>query len=156
MKALNVVVVSGRLGKVPELAYFSDRTPSARFSLAVDRPVKRGDTWVTESDWIDFQAVGQKATVIAEHCNVGDELIVEGHLAVNQWTDRRGDKRSSVYVRVGDVMFGRRARQETRHEREAAREPASPDVQERVTAAAAPHPAHDVVDTMDDAKLFTG
>jgi len=119
MKAINKVIISGRLGKIPEVRYFSDQTPVAEFSLAVDRPVKRGDAWETESTWHDFRVVGAKVRVISESANPGDEIYVEGRLAKRQWQGNDGRPRTKVFVEVEDLML-RRKHKANSAEREAA------------------------------------
>ncbi|MFN8995547.1 MAG: single-stranded DNA-binding protein [bacterium] len=110
MKAINLVMVSGRLGAAPEVAYLDDGTPAVTFSLAVDRPVKNGDRWESASDWFEFRAAGSLAKTIGEYANKGDELIVQGRLAHRSWTGRDQQVRHAVYVKVDDLKFGHRKR----------------------------------------------
>ena len=50
---MNKVVLIGRLTRDPELRYTSSNIPSARFSLAVDRPFT-SQSGERETDFIEF------------------------------------------------------------------------------------------------------
>ena len=101
---INVVVLSGRLGKTPELMHVGD-IPKVSFALAVQRAyVAKGQDRIT--DWIDCVAWRKNAEFLAKHFKMGDYVEVVGQLQTRNWEDKAGNKRKSVDVVVTEIRFG--------------------------------------------------
>lgn len=89
---MNIVTLSGRLGKDPDLKKTSNGLSVCSFSLAVARPyAKEGET---DTDWIDCVAWKQQADYLSDHAEKGDLVIASGRLQKRSY-DRDG---STVYV----------------------------------------------------------
>lgn len=100
---MNSVSLIGRLGQNPELKYTPSGTALAKFSLAVDG--RKGQNGEKETHWIDCVAWQKTAEVIAEHCQKGKQIGVNGRLNVNQWEDQEGQKHKRTEVVVDSFTF---------------------------------------------------
>lgn len=98
----------GNLGKieVPD----SDDKP-VKFSVCVDRPIKRGQTWRTEPEWFYGFAFDAAGRALANHCRVGSQVLLEGVPEMQTWEDRDGKRHARMTFKVFRVHFGARCGQ---------------------------------------------
>jgi single-strand DNA-binding protein len=96
MASFNKVILAGNLTRDPELRYLPKGTAVAQFSLAVNR------TWKSESgetkeevNFIDVEAFGRQAEVIAQYMRKGRPLLVEGRLKMDSWEDKTTHQKKS-------------------------------------------------------------
>ena len=95
---MNIVTMSGRLCKEPELRRINDGTACCSFTLAVKRP-KTKDT----TDFHDCVVWRQGAEYLCQYGHKGDLVCVSGPLTTREWTDKEGNKRKSVEVLCDSV-----------------------------------------------------
>lgn len=101
---LNKVILQGRLTRDPELRYTTSNVPVLRFSLAVQRSyAPKGAE--RKADFFDLVAWRSTAEFICKYFTKGQEIIISGELRQEDWTDRNGNKRTSINVVVEDVNF---------------------------------------------------
>jgi len=127
MASFNQVTLVGRLTRDPELSYTQGGTAIAKFGLAIDDRVKRGDEWVDEPVFVDVTFFGRTAEVVGEYLKKGSPALLAGRLKLDQWTDRNsGQKRQKLHV-VGDrmQMLGERRSEPAAAEQEYEPEPQS-------------------------------
>ena len=86
----------GRLVKDPET---KPGTSMVRFTIAVDRPFS------AETDFFDCTAWNKAADRIAEKCNKGVKIIVEGYPITTKWVDKDGKNRKEIRFTVTDFHF---------------------------------------------------
>ena len=96
---MNLVVLTGRLTRDPELKFGQSGKAYSRFSLAVDRPFQKG-----EADFINCVAFGKTAELIGEFLRKGRRAGVQGRLQMNRY-EVNGEKRTSYDVLVDTVEF---------------------------------------------------
>jgi len=96
---MNLVVLTGRLTRDPELKYGQSGKAYSRFSLAVDRPFSKG-----EADFINCVAFGKTAELVGEYLRKGRKVGVNGRLQMNRY-EVNGEKRTSYDVLVDTVEF---------------------------------------------------
>ena len=96
MASFNKVILAGNLTRDPELRYTPKGTAVAKIGLAVNR------TWKTESGetkeevtFIDIDAWGRQAEVIAQYLRKGRPLLVEGRLKLDTWEDKNTHQKQS-------------------------------------------------------------
>jgi single-strand DNA-binding protein len=96
MASFNKVILAGNLTRDPEVRYLPKGTAVARIGLAVNR------TWKTETGetkeevtFIDVEAFGRQAEVIAQYVKKGNPLLVEGRLRLDQWEDKNTHQKQS-------------------------------------------------------------
>lgn len=96
MASFNKVIIAGNLTRDPELRYTPKGTAVAKLGLAVNR------TWKSESGeqreevtFIDVDAFGRQAEVLAQYMKKGRELLVEGRLKLDTWEDKNTKQKKS-------------------------------------------------------------
>lgn len=100
--SLNVCIIQGRLGRDPELRRTQSGKAVVNFPVAVDRDVKSGDG---SADWINCVAWEQTAEHINRWFSKGDGIIANGRLQARDYTDKDGNKRTSLELVVGRAYF---------------------------------------------------
>lgn len=97
MAANNLIMVIGRVGRDPEVRYFENGRAVAKFSIAVNRPVK--DKQGNEvTDWFNVDLWGKQAELASELIRKGTLLSVNGACHIDEWTDQQGVKQRSVKI----------------------------------------------------------
>ncbi len=96
MANFNKVILAGNLTRDPEMRYTPKGTAIARFGLAINRTWKSetGETQ-TETTFVDVDAFGRQAEVIAQYMKKGRPLLVEGRLKLDQWEDKNTHQKQS-------------------------------------------------------------
>jgi single-strand DNA-binding protein len=96
MASFNKVILAGNLTRDPELRYTPKGTAIARIGMAINR------TWKTETGetkeevtFVDVDAFGRQAEVIAQYVKKGRPLLVEGRLRLDQWEDKNTHQKQS-------------------------------------------------------------
>src|ERR1019366_9033911 len=113
MANLNKVMLIGRLTRDPEVRMFSNGGKVANFGFAVNNRKKNQQTgqWEDEPVFLDCEAfnrgeTGKTADLIEQYLHKGNQAYIEGHLKLDQWTDKTsGDKRSKIKIVVENVQF---------------------------------------------------
>ena len=81
---MNKVVLIGRLTRDPELRYTSSNIPSARFSLAVDRPFT-SQSGERETDFINIVVWRKQAENVKKYITKGSLVAVEGRIQTGSY-----------------------------------------------------------------------
>ena len=97
--AFNLVILTGRLTKDPELKHGASGTAYCKFTLAVNR-MKKDDP----ADFIFCSAFGKTAELIAEYVKKGNNLGVQGRLQQDTY-EKDGEKISKTGVTVDKIEF---------------------------------------------------
>ncbi len=132
MSDLNLVALTGRIGKDPEVRYTNGGTAVANTRMAVSRRRKGKDgerqddtTWVTLVFW------DKLAELVQSYVAKGSQIAVRGELQVRQWDDKQGQKRESTEVRVHDLtLLGGRGTSSQATVKEGGMAPAMDDFQD--------------------------
>ncbi len=101
---LNRVILIGRFVRDPECSYTPSGIPLAKFTLAVDRPVRDAETGQRETDFIDCVAWRQRADFIERYVKKGRLVCVEGRLQIRQWEAQDGSRRRSAEIQVDQIQ----------------------------------------------------
>jgi len=112
MANLNKVMLIGRLTRDPEVRTFSTGGKVAKFGFAVNnrRPNKQTGEWEDEPVFIDVDAFNRgengKLADRIEQLRKGQQIFIEGHLKLDQWTSQQdGQKRSKLTVVVDNFQY---------------------------------------------------
>jgi single-strand DNA-binding protein len=96
MANFNKVILAGNLTRDPELRYTPKGMAIARIGMAINR------TWKSETGeakeevtFVDVEAWGRQAEVIAQYVKKGRPLLVEGRLRLDQWEDKNTHQKQS-------------------------------------------------------------
>lgn len=106
MANYNKIILVGNLTRDPQLSYLPSQTPVVEFGLAVNRKWKdQSGQQREEVCFIDCRAYAKSAEIINQYLRKGRQILVEGRLQFDQWTDKDGNKRSKHRVFVENVQF---------------------------------------------------
>ena len=97
---------SGRICKDLELKIGDGGNASLRFSVAVDRTVKRNDQWAHEADFINCVAFGKTAEFIDKYFAKGDFIILLGNIKTGNYTNKDGVIVYTTDIFVEKAEFG--------------------------------------------------
>ena len=88
---MNMVILSGRLVRDPEIRYGSGAEPMciAKFSLAVDKNYKKSAD--DKANFINCTAFGKTGEVVEKHCTKGTKLIVTGEWTTGSYKNKDGN-----------------------------------------------------------------
>jgi single-strand DNA-binding protein len=94
--SFNKVILAGNLTRDPELRYTPKGTAIARIGMAMNRSWKT-DTGETKEEvtFVDVDAFGRQAEVIAQYMRKGRAFLVEGRLKFDQWEDKNTHQKQS-------------------------------------------------------------
>ncbi len=101
---MNKVILMGRLVADPETRYTQNNIPMTRFKLAVNRPGKPQEGQ-PNADFLNITAWRTTAEFVAKYFKKGQQVLVEGYLRNNSWTDQQGNKRYSDDIHADQVYF---------------------------------------------------
>ena len=103
-QSVNKVILIGFLGDSPEVRFSQQGKPVGTFSLAVNERWKDAEGSLRERvEWFRIVCFGRLAEVCGEYLNKGRHIYLEGRLQTRQWSDREGEKRTTVEV-VANLM----------------------------------------------------
>jgi single-strand DNA-binding protein len=103
---LNRVALIGRLTRDPELKYIQNGSAVAHFTIASNRiyTTNTGEK-KEEVSYFDCTAWGKMGEILAEYCQKGRRIAVEGRLQQRRWEDQEGSKKSKVEVVADNIQF---------------------------------------------------
>lgn len=101
---MNLVVHKGRLVADPEMKVFEDGSKVCNFRLAVRRDFKNRDGEY-DSDFFNYSAGGPSADFMEKYGRKGRMVLVQGALRSRPYTDKDGNKRTDISVRVNNIEF---------------------------------------------------
>ena len=97
---MNIIAVSGRLTRDPELRHTQSGKAVTVFTIAVDRPGVKDKT-----DFIDCIAWEKKAEFVSRNFRKGQRIEASGILTTRQY-EKDGQKRKATEIRCDQVFFG--------------------------------------------------
>lgn len=100
----NSVSINGRLVREAEIRYSTSGTAILKFSIAVNRSVKKGDKWEDEASFFDCTMFGKMAESVNRYLEKGKQISVLGELVQNRW-EKDGQKHSRVEIIVNRLQL---------------------------------------------------
>lgn len=97
---MNVVIITGRITKDLEVRYTPSQMAVTSFTLAVDRPVKKGEE--KQADFIRCTVFGKQAEMLEKWARKGNRIAIEGRIQTGSYQNKNGD---TVYTT--DVIANR-------------------------------------------------
>ena len=112
---MNVITVAGTLGKDAELKKMTNGDAICNFSVADSQGRDKPTIW-----W-NCGLYGKRAESLSQYLTKGQAVTVTGSVSEREWTDKEGNKRKSMDVRVSDVALqgGRRDAEPQQERRQA-------------------------------------
>jgi single-strand DNA-binding protein len=106
MATYNKVLIMGNLTRDPELKQTPSNQSVAQIGIAMNRKFKdREGTMREETTFVDCEAWGRTAEVMAQYLTKGKPVFVEGRLKLDQWQDKDGNNRSKLKVVIESFQF---------------------------------------------------
>ena len=99
----NSVHLMGRLTADPELKTFGDGAVVCNFTVAINRPVTKGEH--PEADFVRCVAWRQTAELLEKYFGKGDRVGIEGRIQVRNYETKDGEKRTATEVQVERIAF---------------------------------------------------
>lgn len=103
MSDLNVVVLSGRLTRDPELRYTQGGQSVMDIGLASNRVWKKDGQKKEDTLFVDLTLWGKQAEVMSDMLSKGRYVMITGRLRFNQWESSEGTKRSKLTIDVDKI-----------------------------------------------------
>jgi len=98
---MNVLTFSGNLGSDAEMKATPSGTMVCQFSVAMRSGYK--DREVTH--WVRCSMFGERGEAIAPYLKTGGLVAVSGELSLHQWTNKDGENKASLEVKVNNVTL---------------------------------------------------
>lgn len=122
---MNKIMIIGNLTRAPELRTTAAGVPVCRFCVAVNRRfTSEGDQGVDFFDVVTFRKTVENC---ASYLVKGRKVCVVGALRINEYTDREGNRRTSVDIAADEVEFLSPRTDEPREQSKATLEPVTDD-----------------------------
>lgn len=104
---MNQINLMGRLTRDPEMSFFgTDKNITVtRYTLAVDKRTRGDGENNSNADFIPGVTFGKTAEFAAKHLKKGIRIGVSGRLSSGSYTDRNGERRSTMNVIVEEQYF---------------------------------------------------
>ena len=83
----------GNLGKDPDMRFTPKGLQITEFSVGVSTPIKRGDKWEDETDWVNITAFGNLAERAYNQLQKGSQVIVDTRYKTESWEGQDGKKK---------------------------------------------------------------
>ena len=100
---MNSITVAGFLGRDAELKNLNNGDAVLNFSVADSAGRDKPTIW-----W-NCQLFGKRAESLAQYLTKGQSVTVSGSVSEREWTDKEGNTKKSMNVRVNEVaLMGRR------------------------------------------------
>lgn len=96
---MNSITITGHLGRDIELRSLSDGTPVGGFSVADSQGRDKPAIW-----W-RCSIFGKRAESLAPYLKKGQQVTIVGTVSEREYTDKDGQKRTSIDVRVNDLAL---------------------------------------------------
>lgn len=137
---LNKVMFIGRLTRDVECQIFANGGKIAKFGFAVNnrQKNKQSGQWEDVPVFLDMEAFnrgehGKTADIAEQYLHKGSQVFIEGHLQLDQWTDKQtNEKRSKLKVVVDSMQFLESRKAEPARQREESRDDAPPPPSEDI------------------------
>lgn len=102
MTDINQVTVSGNLTRDAELKKTNSGASVKTGTVAVNRAVKKGDSWEDEVYFLDFALWGKLGEML--DMPKGAKCVLAGEIRQQKWQDKSGKNQSRVYIYVRDIL----------------------------------------------------
>ena len=104
---MNRAILMGRLTRDPEVRYSSGERSMAiaRYTLAVDRGFKRGDSSEQNADFIPCVAFDKAGEFAERYFRQGMRVLVSGRIQTGSYTNKEGQKVYSTEVIIDTQEF---------------------------------------------------
>lgn len=104
---MNVITITGTLGRDMEQRTMPNGDPVGNFSVADSQGRDKPTIW-----W-SCQLFGKRVAALAPYLLKGQQVTVVGNVIEREWTDKDGNKRKQMEIRVSDLALQGGKREQT-------------------------------------------
>src|SRR5262245_18463660 len=106
-KAVNKVVLFGRLGRDPEPKYTASGVPFSRLSSSTDDLWNENGSSARQerTGWSNIVAWDRLAEICNQYLTKGKQVYIEGSLQTREWDDQEGNIRKTTEIRARDMVM---------------------------------------------------
>jgi single-strand DNA-binding protein len=110
MSSFNKITIVGYLGRDPEIRYTPQGTAVCNVSVATtERRKNVSGEYEDHTTWFRVTLWNRQAELANEYLAKGRQVYIEGRLRQEEYTDREGNRRTSLEVNATEMQFlGRR------------------------------------------------
>lgn len=102
----NKVIMVGNLTRDVELKYLPSGSAVAKIGLASNRKYKKQDGEMAEDTcFVDVSLFGRTAEVANQYLKKGSQVLIEGRLNYETWSDASGQKRSKHTITAESMQM---------------------------------------------------
>ncbi len=107
MASMSKIMIIGNVGRDPELKMTGTGRPVCEFSVAVNRVFGggQGAEKQEQTDWYRISCWGKQAETAQQIVQKGRLVFVTGRFTPREWTDRDGNKRTSLEISCDDFQL---------------------------------------------------
>lgn len=106
MATYNKVTILGNITRDIELKSIAGGQSVAKIGLALNRSFTTSSGEKRdEVTYVDCEAWGKQAEVMAKYLSKGRPVLIEGRLKLDMWEDKEGKKQSKLKVVVEEFVF---------------------------------------------------
>lgn len=98
---MNKVIIIGRLGKNPELAYTPAGIACCTFSVATSEKIKNEE----RTEWHRIVVWGKHGETCSQYLKKGSQVFIEGKLTTRSWEGKAGTTLYMTEIRATEVKF---------------------------------------------------
>ena len=104
---LNLIIVSGRLTRDPDIRMTQKGSTVCSFSIANNRSYMDPSTneWKEEVAYMSVTAFAGLADRLKEKIKKGTPVIIEGRLVMSEFTDKAGQQRRELRINASRVQI---------------------------------------------------
>ena len=102
MASFNKIIIVGYLGRDPEIRYVPSGEAVCSFTMATTEKKKDG---TDDTTWFRITIWGRRGEAANQYLSKGKQVYIEGRLKQQEYTDRDGNKRTSLEVTATDFNF---------------------------------------------------
>lgn len=96
---MNVITITGTIGRDMEQRAMPNGDPVGNFSVADSQGRDKPTIW-----W-SCQLYGKRVNALAPYLLKGQQVTVAGNITEREWTDKEGNKRKTMEIRVNDLAL---------------------------------------------------
>lgn len=113
---MNSISIAGTLGRDAEMRHLNNGDAVLNFSIADSQGKDKPTIW-----W-NCQLFGRRAESLQQYLVKGQSVTVSGSVSEREWTDRDGNSKKSINVRVNELALQGGRREEATREKPASRQ----------------------------------
>lgn len=107
---INIVIMTGRITREPEIKYFDSGSNKTSFSIATNKWNSKDKTEVAQ--FFNCEVWGKQATFLAEYGQKGNQITIQGTLENSNY-EVDGVKKTRTFIKVENFTLPKQTKTES-------------------------------------------